>query len=93
VKLNILVQPGANRNRIAGYHGERVKIGVSAPPEKGKANKAVCELLAREFGVRKSDVRVVSGVRCREKTVEVLGIDESVVREKLTAWRAKRSRA
>ncbi len=43
--------PGASRNEIAGVVGDRLKIRISAPPEGGKANKAICKLLASSLGV------------------------------------------
>jgi uncharacterized protein (TIGR00251 family) len=44
---------------------------VRAPPVKGKANEAVIEVLAEFFGVKKSDIRIMSGERSREKVVEI----------------------
>ncbi|HNY32894.1 MAG TPA: DUF167 domain-containing protein [Fibrobacteria bacterium] len=53
--------PGASRSRIVGELGDRLKIQVAAPPEDGKANKAVIEVLAQWLGVAKSEVELVSG--------------------------------
>lgn len=78
--LKVWVQPGASRDRVVGRRGGALKVAVSAPPEKGKANKAVEELLAREFGVRKSAVRVVSGKASRDKAVEFDGVSASDLR-------------
>ena len=67
----ILVCPGASRDAVRGEHGGRMKVAVSAPPEGGKANKALCRLLADELGIRTSQVRIVSGQTSRQKEVLV----------------------
>ncbi|MBC7773318.1 MAG: YggU family protein [Pyrinomonadaceae bacterium] len=66
--------PGAKRDEVVGRLGERLKVRISAPPEDGKANKAICELLARELGVRARDVEVVRGHSSAEKTLRVMGV-------------------
>ena len=67
----ILVSPGASRDAVRGEHRGRMKVAVSAPPEGGKANKALCRLLADELGIRSSQVRIVSGQTSRQKEVLV----------------------
>jgi uncharacterized protein len=75
--LTLRVTPKASRDRIVGPmdmpEGRALKIMVSAPPDRGKANVAVCEFLAREFSVPKTAVRVVAGETDRRKIVHILG--------------------
>lgn len=71
--LKVKVHPGAGRDRVEGWLGDTLKLSVSAPPEKGKANKAVVDLLARHFKVPRSAIRIVSGEASREKVVEIEG--------------------
>jgi uncharacterized protein len=85
VLVDLLVVPNASRREIVGIHGDRVKIRVAAPPEKGKANKAVVDLVRDETGA--SRVEVVSGHSARAKTVEVWGVDLRAVRERLVEER------
>lgn len=73
-RVSIKVVPGARRDEIAGMLGDRVKVRVSAPAEGGKANAAVCGLIARAVGVRTRDVRIVSGETSEEKVVEIAGV-------------------
>lgn len=73
VQLAIKVVPGASRDRLLGEWDGRAKIAVSAPPEGGKANKAVCALLAKLFGVHRRDVEVVQGLASPLKTVLIRG--------------------
>jgi uncharacterized protein (TIGR00251 family) len=77
VVIPVHVAPGASRDAIRGEHDGRLKVAVCAPPEKGRANKAVCELLARELNVKKSQVKVVSGhaVRLKEVLIERVSPD------------------
>lgn len=79
VRLMVKAVPGAKRDEIAGLLGDRLKVRVSAPPEGGRANAAICELLASALGVRARDVRVVSGMTRAEKVVEVSGADAGAV--------------
>lgn len=75
--------PGAKRDEIVGLLGERLKVRVSAPPEGGKANRAICELLAERLGVRARDVEVIAGHASAEKTVRVMGVDAAEVHRRL----------
>ena len=73
VMLTLHVQPGASRTEYAGLHGDAHKIRLAAPAVEGRANEALVDFLARAFGVRKSDVAIVSGASARRKIVRVSG--------------------
>ncbi|HVZ93008.1 MAG TPA: DUF167 domain-containing protein [Phycisphaerales bacterium] len=83
VLLAVKAVPGAKRDEVVGWLGHRLKVRVSAPPEGGKANRAICELLANELGIKARDVEVVSGAGSAEKTVRLVGISEH---HALTRW-------
>lgn len=70
--------------------GSSLKIAVSAPPEDGKANAAVCKLLAKFFRVAKSNITVVSGATGRTKQIEITG-DSAALTAVLDAWREVQS--
>jgi uncharacterized protein (TIGR00251 family) len=74
VLIAVKAVPGARTDEIVGPLGERLKIRVSAPPEGGKANKAVCALLAKALGVKPGAVEVIRGHSSAEKTVRIAGI-------------------
>jgi len=76
VIVKVRVQPKASRDAIVGEHAGALKVAVTAPPDKGKANKAVVELLARALGIAKSNVELVSGTTSREKTFAVRGASQ-----------------
>jgi uncharacterized protein len=70
--INVSVTPGAAKTEIAGVMQDgTVKVRVTAPPEKGKANEQVCELLAARFSVPKSCVEIVRGATSRRKQVRI----------------------
>ncbi|HEY8524701.1 MAG TPA: DUF167 domain-containing protein [Acidimicrobiales bacterium] len=71
VVLTVHVQPGAARSGVAGRHGDAVKVRVAAPPEGGRANAAVVELVAAGLGVRRSDVELLAGKTGRRKRLLV----------------------
>jgi len=80
IELRIKAVPGASRDDLAGMLGDRLKVRVSAPPEGGKANKAIVALIARELGIKRAQVEVVSGRTNPEKTLRIAGVDTSAVR-------------
>lgn len=85
MRLKVKVSPGSARNALGGWMGDTLKLRVQAPPEKGRANRAVVELLAAELGCPKSSVRVVAGETSRSKTVEIEGWSEADLRRALSS--------
>jgi len=81
VRLKVKVVPSSSRNEIVGWLGEALKIKVTAPPEKGKANEAVVELLAAALDIATDDVIVVSGHASPAKVVAVSGMDDETIRK------------
>ncbi|MEQ9096332.1 MAG: DUF167 domain-containing protein [Phycisphaerales bacterium] len=71
--LRVKVVPGAKRDEVIGPLGDRLKIRLSAPPEGGKANQAVCELVAATLGVDPRSVRVAHGTTSPLKTLAIEG--------------------
>jgi uncharacterized protein (TIGR00251 family) len=81
--LAVRLQPRANRDEVVGVRERRVVVRVTAPPVDGKANDALCRLIAKKAGVAPSKVTVVKGQTAREKVVRVEGIDEERLRAAL----------
>ena len=79
IRILIKAVPGAKKDEIVGRLGDRLKVRVSAPPEGGKANAAICELIAAALGVKARDVRVVGGQSRAEKTVEIDGVEAAAL--------------
>ena len=82
-RLRLRVSPGARRTEFAGRHGDGWKVRVAAPPENGRANEAVREVLAERLGLPRRAVIIVSGHAGREKVVELAGISLEQAEAKL----------
>lgn len=74
VILAIRTRPGSDKNRIIGEYGGRLKLAVTAAPEKGKANKAVVELLADTFHIHESAIHIISGESSQDKRLLIEGL-------------------
>ena len=68
-----------------GRHGDGWRVHVTAPPEDGRANKAVERLMAQTLGVHARDVRIVRGFGARDKVIEIDGLDATRVEQALAA--------
>lgn len=77
--LAVKVVPGASGSKIAGWLGHELKLRVSAPPEKGKANQSVEKLLAKSLGLAPKQVKIIKGHTSTHKIVEFQNIDQSVL--------------
>ena len=78
VLLAVRVTPKSSRNEVTGLHtaadgAVSLAVKVTAPPDKGKANKAMIEVLAKTFRLPKSALTLVSGETDRHKVVSVAG--------------------
>src|SRR5262249_11748784 len=82
-RLAVKVVPGSSQDGIAGWLGDTLKVRVSAPAERGKANAAVEALLADALGVPRDCVRIGAGTASPRKVVEIAGLTEAEVRSRL----------
>ena len=71
--LDVRVQPRAARSEIAGRHGGRLRVRLQAPPVDGRANAALVEFIAREFGLTRARVVIEHGLAGRDKRLRLLG--------------------
>lgn len=83
-RVRLRVKPGARRTCPVGAHGGALKIQVQAPPERGRANQAVVQLVAELIGVEPRRVTLVSGAGSQDKLVEIEGVEPPVVVAALT---------
>jgi uncharacterized protein (TIGR00251 family) len=88
--FKIRVQPRSSQNRIAGLHGDALKINLTAPPVDNAANKACGAFLAGLLAVPKSAVSIVSGHTGRNKQVKVLCAQadsrRDAIRKTIVSW-------
>ena len=83
VLLPVKVVPKSSRDRVVGELDGALKIAVSAAPQKGAANKAVCKLIAKMLGLHVQQVRVDAGHGSPRKTLRITGTSIERVRDAL----------
>lgn len=83
IVIPLRITPGSSRDRILGEHAGALKVAVSAPPEKGKANKSVCSFLAGKLEIAKTRLSVIAGESSRDKKLLVRGVTADYVRNRL----------
>jgi uncharacterized protein (TIGR00251 family) len=72
ITITVKALPKASKDEVVGLLDDgSLKVKVTAPPDKGKANAAICELLADEFNVAKRNVRIVRGGTSHTKQIEI----------------------
>jgi hypothetical protein len=81
--LSVRLQPRARKDEVVGERDGRIVIRVTAPPVDGKANDALCRLIAKAANVAPSRVAVVRGHTGRNKVVRIEGVDLTTLRSAL----------
>jgi uncharacterized protein (TIGR00251 family) len=70
--IHVKVIPKSSKTELAGYLADGTwKVKVAAAPEKGKANRALCEFIAQKLGVAKSRVQIAAGERSHLKRIHI----------------------
>jgi len=77
--LSVRAQPGARRNVVVGEQAGALKVAVTAPPDKGRANEAIIEVLAESLGLKRSQIELVSGAASRQKQFLIRGVTPAQV--------------
>ena len=83
-RISVTVSPGAGRSELVGRHGEGWRARVSAPPERGRANDALCALLAGLLRIPRGSIHVVGGQTERRKVVEIDDLDSAEIERRLS---------
>jgi uncharacterized protein (TIGR00251 family) len=84
-RVAITVSPGAARTELVGRHGDGWRARIAAPPERGRANRALVELLAEALDIPRDRVTIVAGRTGRRKLVEVKGLEAPELHRRLEA--------
>lgn len=83
ILLNVKVKRFARLTGVFGERGGWLEIGVSNPPEKGKANKALLKYLGKKIGVPATDLRIIRGTSSTQKVIafpKIIPVQEVVRR-------------
>jgi uncharacterized protein len=83
--LPVRAQPGARRTGVVGEQNGSLKVAVTAPPDKGKANAAIHEVLCAAFDLARPQVELVSGAGSRDKKFLLRGATPEMVKQRLQA--------
>jgi uncharacterized protein (TIGR00251 family) len=81
--LRVTVQPQAPEDRVVGFHGEALKVKVTAPPTAGKANQRLVEILADRLNIAKSRIEIIQGHRSRKKLLRIWDVTPQEVHNAL----------
>lgn len=81
--LEIKVVPKSSRNDILGWKDGLLRVCVTAPPDKGKANKSVVVLLAKILNMPKNNIHILRGKTSHRKVIELVGVDSIEVQLKI----------
>ena len=82
-QVKVRLRPRGRGDELLGIEGGVLRARVSAPPVDGKANRALCRLIAKRLGIAPSRVSVVRGERSRDKVVRVEGLESTVLEKAL----------
>jgi uncharacterized protein (TIGR00251 family) len=83
VVLPVRAQPGARRAGIQGERNGALKVAVTAPPEDGRANDALVELLREKLRLKRSQVELIAGQTSRDKRFLIRGVSLAELRKRL----------
>ena len=83
--IKIKVVPGASGSGVSGWLGEYLKVRVSQPPEKGKANAAVEAFVCNALNLPAGSAKIVSGLSSQRKTMEIHGLSSAEIHQRLAS--------
>ncbi len=86
--LPVRAQPGARRAGVQGEQAGALKVAVTAPPEDGRANRALIEELRKALGVKRSQVELLGGPTSRDKRFLIRGLTRAEVQKRLESLRS-----
>jgi uncharacterized protein (TIGR00251 family) len=81
VILRVRALPGARKNAVLGEYNGALKVAVNAAPEKGKANKAVMDVLAKSLDLNRGQIELLTGETSQDKRFLVRGMTVENLRE------------
>ena len=83
--LPVRAQPGARKAGVLGEHNGALKAAVTAPPEDGRANQALVEVLREALGLKRSQVALIGGHTSRDKRFLIRGVTKADLEGRLAA--------
>ncbi|MDR2430498.1 MAG: DUF167 domain-containing protein [Puniceicoccales bacterium] len=87
-ELQITTVPNAPRNAIVGRLGNAWKIRIHAPPEDGRANKALTHFLAAQLALPRHAITLATGASSRQKRIRITGLTQAQAEQRLQQFAA-----
>jgi len=84
-KISLRVYPNASRNEMVGFTDGVLRVKVSTPPIRGKANKELITFLSRLLGGGRGSVNIIKGHTTRNKVVAIDSLSREEVMKRLLA--------
>jgi uncharacterized protein (TIGR00251 family) len=81
--LPVRAQPGARRSGVQGEQNGTLKVAVQAPPQDGRANEALVEVLRAALGLKRSQIELLAGATGRDKRFLIRGVTRAVLEAKV----------
>ena len=82
-QIEVRLRPRGRRDQLVGMRDGVLLARVTAPPVEGRANKALCQMIAKRIGIAPSRVSVVQGEKSRNKVVRVEGVEATALEQAL----------
>jgi uncharacterized protein (TIGR00251 family) len=83
--LTVRAQPGARKNAIVGEHNGALKVAVTAAPERGKANRALVDLLRKTLRLKGSEIELLHGETSHDKRFLIRGLTPAELQARLAS--------
>ncbi len=85
LEVPVHVQPRAKRSEMSGFYNGALKLKVLAPPVDDAANRAVVEYFSRVLGLPKAQIRIIAGLKSKDKVLLISGVTLEVFQERALA--------
>ena len=82
--VTVRVIPRSPRSRVDGMRGDAFLVRLAAPPVEGAANDALVAFLAEHLDLPRRNIRIVSGVKSRNKQIGITGLGVDAIAERMT---------
>ena len=74
MRISVKVQPRSSKNEVVKSADGTFKVYLTKAPTDGKANKALIDILAEYFKIKKSEIKIVSGKTSKNKIIEIASL-------------------
>jgi hypothetical protein len=84
IAFTVKAVPNSSKTCVQGLQSGMLKVKLSSPPEKGKANKELIKFLAKKLGIKKNQISITTGETSPQKKIQIVGCDEATLAKVVT---------